>query len=56
MKTKAEIEKKIDIIVSNEDNFVELEIDYVEGNSEFKFSDYSTRKTLEEFAKWLLDE
>jgi len=56
MKTYAEIEKKIDSIVSDEDNFVELEIDYEEGNSEIRFSDYETRKTLGEFAKWLLDE
>ena len=55
MKTDVEIENKIDNIVSDEDNFVELEIDYREGNCEIRFSDYETRKTLIEFAKWLLD-
>lgn len=55
MKTDKEIKKKIDDIVYNEDNFVELEIDYINGGSEIIFSDYETRKTLTDFAKWLLE-
>ena len=56
MRTTNEIEKKIIDIVNNEDNFVEVEIDYVEATSEIRFSDYETRKTLTKFSKWLLEE
>ena len=56
MRTDKEIEKKILEIVNNEDNFVEVEIDYVEATSEIRFSDYETIKTLTKFSKWLLGE
>jgi len=55
MKSKEEIEKKINELISFEDNFIELKINYVEGTSEYRFSEIATINTLREFAKWLCD-
>ena len=53
MKTYKEIEKKIEELISNEDNFIDVDIDYINGDSKIIFDSCETKKTLENFVKWL---
>lgn len=54
MRTDKEIEVKIEELL-DEDNFTELDIDYVDGSSELRFDDGVTKKTLKMFSEWLLE-
>jgi len=55
-RTDNEINKKIDELIANSDNFTELDIDYIEGDSEVVFDSCETKRTLENFVKWLKGE
>ena len=56
VRTDEEIKKKIDELVDDKDNFIELNIDYCNGDSEIIFDSCETKRTLENFVKWLNDE
>ena len=42
-----------EVYTNNEDNFVDLDIDYCNGDSKIIFDHCETKKTLENFVKWL---
>ena len=51
-RTKIEIEKKINELVNDEKNFTKIDI-YNDGGFDIIFDSCETRKTLENFIKWL---
>ena len=54
MRTEKEIEKKIEELINDEDNFTDVNIDYIEGDSELIFDSEESRRTLKDFSNWLL--
>jgi hypothetical protein len=54
MRTQLEINKKIESLIKDKDNFVSGDWDGDENYSE-SFSEFYTEKTLKEFADWLLE-
>ena len=54
-RTEKEIEKKIEELL-DEDNFTDVVIDYIEGDSEVIFDSCEARRTLKDFVKWLKED
>lgn len=59
MKTKEEIEKKIQELVCDEDNFTSNNFGSFgadNGHYEVSFSEFASERSLKEFVNWLTDE